>query len=155
MQNHCAVPVDHFLRFICMLSALCYSGNNYGSLQGRKRAIVKYIGLDIGTTSISGLVYDLEQRTVLHTISDEGGNTPTGSAEWERLQDPERILLQVEDILEQLVSWEPDVSGIGLTGQMHGILYINRNGQHVSPLYTWQDGRGVFLTMLRFLMRRS
>ncbi|WP_052092067.1 FGGY family carbohydrate kinase [Paenibacillus sp. FSL H7-0357] len=103
---------------------------------------MKYIGLDIGTTSISGLVYDLEQRTVLHTISDEGGNTPTGSAEWERLQDPERILLQVEDILEQLVSWEPDVSGIGLTGQMHGILYINRNGQHVSPLYTWQDGRG-------------
>lgn len=31
---------------------------------------------------------------------------------------------------------------IGLTGQMHGILYIDEDGNCVSPLYTWQDGRG-------------
>ena len=35
-----------------------------------------------------------------------------------------------------------DVERIGLTGQMHGIVYIDKNGKCVSPLYTWQDKRG-------------
>lgn len=25
---------------------------------------------------------------------------------------------------------------------MHGIVYLNAEGRSVSPLYTWQDGRG-------------
>lgn len=31
---------------------------------------------------------------------------------------------------------------VGITGQMHGIVYTNKNGNAVSPLYTWQDLRG-------------
>ena len=31
---------------------------------------------------------------------------------------------------------------IGVTGQQHGILYLDGRGEAVSPLYTWQDGRG-------------
>lgn len=27
-------------------------------------------GLDIGTTSISGLLYDLEKRTILHSLTE-------------------------------------------------------------------------------------
>jgi sedoheptulokinase len=34
------------------------------------------------------------------------------------------------------------VSAIGITGQMHGILYLDERGNPVSPLYTWQDRRG-------------
>ena len=37
---------------------------------------------------------------------------------------------------------DDDVSVIGVTGQMHGILYIDEAGNALSPLYTWQDGRG-------------
>jgi sedoheptulokinase len=37
------------------------------------------------------------------------------------------------------------IKGIGITGQMHGILYLNANGNAISPLYTWQDGRGELL----------
>lgn len=110
------------------------------------RGLMKVIGLDIGTTSISGLIYDLEQRTVLQSVSEEGEhNSQPGTEKWERLQDPASILMQVEGILKQLMACEPELSGIGLTGQMHGILYMNSNGLHVSPLYTWQDGRGSLL----------
>ena len=35
-----------------------------------------------------------------------------------------------------------DISGIGVAGQMHGILYVDAAGRACSPLYTWQDGRG-------------
>ena len=31
---------------------------------------------------------------------------------------------------------------IGLTGQMHGMLYVDENGNAVSPAYIWQDGCG-------------
>lgn len=104
---------------------------------------MKIIGLDIGTTSISGLVYDLEQRCVLHVITASNpADLPGNQGEWERLQDPESTLQSVEKVLEQLLAREPEAAGIGLTGQMHGIVYTDLTGKHVSPLYTWQDGRG-------------
>lgn len=101
------------------------------------------IGLDIGTTSISGLLYDLETRTVLHTMTEEQASKPfSPKHEWERLQEPGIILQQAERILGLLLSREPEAAGIGLTGQMHGILYIDQSGNPLGPLYTWQDGRG-------------
>ena len=36
----------------------------------------------------------------------------------------------------------PDIHSIGVTGQMHGILYVDADGNAVSSLYTWQDARG-------------
>lgn len=44
--------------------------------------------------------------------------------------------------MDDFSSRYPDIKGIGVTGQMHGILYLNEQGEAVSPLYTWQDGRG-------------
>lgn len=38
-----------------------------------------------------------------------------------------------------------NIDCIGATGQMHGILYVNQDGNAISPLYTWQDGRGDLL----------
>ncbi|CAH1191634.1 Xylulose kinase [Paenibacillus auburnensis] len=103
---------------------------------------MKFIGLDIGTTSITGLIYDLEQKTVVFSVTDDSGTgTLEHKEEWERLQDPESIIKRTSRILEQLYPMEEEISGIGLTGQMHGIVYTDNMGQHVSPLYTWQDGR--------------
>lgn len=100
------------------------------------------IGLDIGTTSISGLLFDLETQAVLHSITEEQASKPsTLNHEWERLQDPEIILQQATHILSHLLTLEPEAGGIGLTGQMHGIVYIDERGKHLGPLYTWQDGR--------------
>lgn len=100
------------------------------------------VGLDIGTTSISGLLYDLEKQTVLHSITEAQTSQPFSlDQEWERLQDPERIVQQVERIVRRLLALQPEAAGIGLTGQMHGIVYVDKDGRAVSPLYTWQDGR--------------
>lgn len=98
------------------------------------------IGIDIGTTTISGVVLDdtgtlLESRTVANE-----GQLP-GSAPWERVQDPRRIWEIVQQLLDHLLRHWPDVAGIGVTGQQHGILYLDAAGEPVSPLYTWQDQR--------------
>ena len=58
------------------------------------------------------------------------------------LQDPEKILEKCRRILEGFQDGEEDIVSVGVTGQMHGILYTDERGRAVSPLYTWQDRRG-------------
>lgn len=102
---------------------------------------MKTIGIDIGTTSISASVIDTE-----HPERDDSCNIPNGSflkgEEWESLQDPAQIICKAKHLLDQQLDSHPDIGAVGLTGQMHGMLYVDKNGQHVSPLYTWQDCRG-------------
>ncbi|WP_150273948.1 sedoheptulokinase [Paenibacillus tepidiphilus] len=103
---------------------------------------MRTIGLDIGTTSIAGVVYDFKHKTVNSTITVTSETGAAGGREWERLQDPEAIVRRVLQLLGQLQHEYPGVAGIGLSGQMHGIVYTDSEGQHTGPLYTWQDGRG-------------
>ncbi|MGC6585935.1 sedoheptulokinase [Paenibacillus sp. Dod16] len=103
---------------------------------------MKYIGLDIGTTSICGVVFDAGLGEILSTAAETNRAARDGAYPWERLQDPEAIWLQAEAVMRQLQLEHPDISGIGVTGQMHGILYLDELGSAVSPLYTWQDQRG-------------
>lgn len=62
--------------------------------------------------------------------------------EWERIQDPEKMTDQAVGLLDRLLERYPQTASIGLTGQMHGIVYLDREGRCISPLFTWQDGRG-------------
>lgn len=100
------------------------------------------VAIDIGTTSISAVVMDAESERIKRswTIPNPGFlETPYA---WERIQSPDRIVGEAKKLLDSILSEEPDVSVIGLTGQMHGIVYLDRGGKAVSPLITWQDGRG-------------
>lgn len=103
---------------------------------------MQLIGLDIGTTSIAGLTLDVDTGTVDRCISVPNPATLVSADAFARCQDPEMIFRTVEDILHQLLSASPDIRAIGISSQMHGILYVDRDGSAVSPLYTWQDGRG-------------
>lgn len=99
-------------------------------------------GIDIGTTTISGVVLDMDTGKLLisRTVSNDSF-IDTGNS-WERVQDVDSILVKTQDILDELLELYPGISSIGLTGQMHGIVYLDCNGRAVSPFYTWQDGRG-------------
>jgi len=101
---------------------------------------MKYLGLDIGTTSISAVVS--ENGTVLESLTCPNDSFMIGAHSWERMQDPNKIRNAALASVETLLSHHTDVSAIGVTGQMHGIVYLDRFGNPVSPLYTWQDGRG-------------
>ncbi len=102
---------------------------------------MKSLGLDIGTTSICGVVMDTETGVVLSTRTLANNSALAGES-WEKLQDPINIMNAVQELHDALYNEHPDIEAIGLTGQMHGILYLNARGQPVSPLYTWQDQRG-------------
>jgi len=106
---------------------------------------VKAAGIDIGTTTISGVVLEngengqakiLEAKTVENGCFIETGN------EWERIQYAKEIVERAVNLLDYFLEKYPHVERIGLTGQMHGIVYVDKEGNCVSPLYTWQDARG-------------
>jgi len=100
------------------------------------------VGLDAGTTTISGVVYDHATRSVLkaRTLPNKGQINTAPS--WQNLQNPAIIWDTCKSLLEGFLEEHPQIAGIGLTGQMHGIVYVDENGQAISPLATWQDGRG-------------
>ncbi|MBQ6846260.1 MAG: hypothetical protein IJO61_03940 [Oscillospiraceae bacterium] len=101
---------------------------------------MKIIGIDIGTTTISGVVVE-NGKSIEHETRKNDSFLPTENS-WERIQSPEYIRETAEDIVKTFLQKHPDVQRIGVTGQMHGIVYLNKNGEPQSPLYTWQDERG-------------
>lgn len=52
---------------------------------------------------------------------------------WERLQDPQAICVKAFKVVEEPQRRHPDVRALGITGQMHGIVYLNTRGECVSP----------------------
>jgi len=99
-----------------------------------------FIGIDIGTSSISSVAYDHEKKKI-ESVTINNDSTLISSDSWEKIQSPQRIMEIVEKIMEDYSKRYPDIRGIGVTGQMHGMLYLNEHGEAISPLYTWQDGR--------------
>ncbi len=101
---------------------------------------MKVLGLDIGTTTVSAIV--AQDGAVVSSITLKNDSfLPTGNP-WEKIQSPEIIRSTALQAVETLLASHPDVARIGVTGQMHGIVYLDGQGNPVSPLYTWQDGRG-------------
>lgn len=104
--------------------------------------LMKTIGIDIGTTTISAVVMDTENKKLLTSRTVANGSFIQTAYEWERIQDVNLLIKKAKELLDELLQQYPDTEAIGLTGQMHGILYTNKEGQCISPLYTWQDGSG-------------
>lgn len=101
---------------------------------------MKTLGLDIGTTTISAVIYDDALGVIAARTVKNDSFLPGES--WERIQNPNLIYEKAMESVRALLAEHPDVGAIGLTGQMHGILYLDAQGDPVSPLYIWQDGRG-------------
>lgn len=101
---------------------------------------MKALGLDIGTTTVSAVV--LEDGALLKSVTKKNGYFIQTENPREKSQDVALIEKTAMAAVDELLSEFSDVSAIGVTGQMHGILYLDKNGDPVSPLYTWQDGRG-------------
>ena len=90
---------------------------------------MKAIGIDIGTTTISGVIVDAERRAVVLAKTIENGSFIKTEHEWERIQDAELIIKKAKELLDELLAGCDDAVSVGLTGQMHGILYVDEKGK--------------------------
>lgn len=102
---------------------------------------MQYIGIDIGTTSICGVLFNVKDGRVEQSLTRVNDTFISSRQPWEKIQDPVAIRDKVLGMFKILSRKAKHLGGIGITGQMHGIVYLDRCGEPVSPLYTWQDGR--------------
>lgn len=101
---------------------------------------MRALGIDIGTTSICMVGYE-EGTEGLPFVTNRQNSFLPGTFE----QDPEAIVKKVTDMLaeaEQKGFGAARIDAVGISSQMHGIVYIDGEGRAVSPLYTWKDEKG-------------
>ncbi len=101
---------------------------------------MKILGIDIGTTTITTLVLDTETKSVLNSCTLPNDSFIDGKS-FEKLQDPTKILATVKTAIKSVCENET-IDAVGVTGQMHGILYLDKDNEPCSPLMIWQDERG-------------
>ena len=96
------------------------------------------LAFDIGTTKICAIVVDEKSGAILECRSEKNAFLPAANS-CDRRQNPEKIFAVVEELASGLLNKYRFFRCIGVTGQMHGILYLDSSGRAVSPLFTWQD----------------
>jgi len=95
-------------------------------------------GLDVGTTAVKGLAIDASGSVLARAQSDYRLSTPRpGWAE----QDPEDWCRAAEHVLDALRAEAGRPDGIGLAGQMHGLVALDRAGRPLRPAILWNDQR--------------
>ena len=97
-----------------------------------------FLGADVGTTTVCVAVTG-DGRPCAATGLDSGAFAEAGASR--REQSPEMILSAARSLIDAALSEHPEIRAIGLDGQMHGIVYLDRAGAPVSNLITWQDPR--------------
>lgn len=107
---------------------------------------MQFIGIDIGTTSICAVVLSLEKNKIEYTLKINNSARIESKNDWEKIQDVNTIVKNARDLLDRILmqiinSKDTRIGGVAVTGQMHGILYLDKTGNVLSPLYTWQDNR--------------
>lgn len=103
---------------------------------------IQLAGIDLGTTTICGTVIDARTGRLIEACTVPNPGALRGGSAWERTQDPAAILRTAEGILARFLRRHRGIGAIGVTGQMHGMLYVNAAGRAIGPLHTWEDGRG-------------
>ncbi|HET7515848.1 MAG TPA: FGGY family carbohydrate kinase, partial [Gaiella sp.] len=95
------------------------------------------VGLDVGTTGVKALAVSPDGDVLAAATHGYALSTPRpGWAE----QDPDDWLRAARSALAE-VSAGRHVAGIGLSGQMHGLVVLDAAGSVIRPAILWNDQR--------------
>ena len=100
------------------------------------------LGIDIGTSGTKSLVMDddgrvLATHTVEHTMqTPRPGWTEQDPREWWAAAQK-----SVKGVLRKAKARGGDIAAIGLSGQMHGSVFLDKRGEVLRPALLWNDQR--------------
>ncbi|MEA2357945.1 MAG: xylulokinase [Solirubrobacteraceae bacterium] len=98
--------------------------------------MTRLIGLDVGTSSTKGVAID--QTGAVLAVAERGHRLSTPRPGWSE-QDPDDWWRAAVGVLEELDA--AGSAGIGLSGQMHGLVALDAADRPLRPAILWNDGR--------------
>jgi xylulokinase len=100
------------------------------------------VAFDIGTTSTRCILIDRLGKLIKSAKKDYSMDTPR--AGWAE-QDPEQwwkaSVHAIKEVLAKSKIDPKDISAIGLSGQMHGSIFLDKEGKVIRPAILWCDQR--------------
>lgn len=100
----------------------------------------KYIGIDLGTSSVKILLVDTEGQ-IIKTVSREYPIFYPQSG-WSEQNPIDWYNASIDGLRELLSGVDTDtVKGISFGGQMHGLVILDENDEVIRPAILWNDGR--------------
>ena len=101
-----------------------------------------FIGLDIGTSSVKAVLLDANDAILGQAEQPITVSRP--KPDWSE-QDPEHWWAATVAAMDALAAAHPaevaSVTGLGLSGQMHGATLLDKTGAVLRPGILWNDGR--------------
>ena len=98
-----------------------------------------YIGLDLGTSGLKGLLVDRLGNVIKESNESYPVHYPRDG--WSE-QNPEDWIAATRKIVKTLSQGvEGDVKGISIGGQMHGLVILDEQDNVIRPAILWNDGR--------------
>ncbi len=99
-----------------------------------------FIGLDLGTSGLKGVLVDADQRVLAEATAPLEVSRPRDG--WSE-QSPADWIGAAEAVLDALAAARPlnEVRGIGLSGQMHGATLLDAADEVLRPCILWNDTR--------------
>jgi xylulokinase len=100
------------------------------------------LGIDVSTTGAKALLIDERGGVIATTTEEYPLHTP--HPQWSE-QDPEDWWRGTERAVRRALASPAvsaaDITGIGLTGQMHGLVLLDKNNRVLRPAILWNDQR--------------
>src|SRR5580698_6546295 len=102
-----------------------------------------FLGMDVGTSGTRAVLVD-EQGRVVSSASEDHAPFRTPHPGWAE-QDPEdwwrAALIAIRDAIAAAPAQREPIAGVGLTGQMHGAVMLDKDGVVLRPSLIWCDTR--------------
>ena len=105
------------------------------------------LGIDVSTTATKALLLDTKGSVVAVGATEYPFDTPQPL--WSE-QDPPvwwfAAVHSIGDALQAAGAKPEEIRAIGLTGQMHGLVMLNKDGSIMRPSILWNDQRNASLS---------
>lgn len=104
---------------------------------------MKYlIGIDIGTSATKTVLFD-ENCQVIQSASHEYPlyQAQNGWAEQEPMDWYQAVVMTIREVVFESGVDSKDIKGIGLSGQMHGLVMLDAHNEVIRPSIIWCDQR--------------
>ncbi len=109
-------------------------------MKSKEGEVMGYLGIDLGTSGVK-IVYMVKPGHIEKQVTKEYPiyHPHPGWSEQHPMDWWDATVAGIQEILKEVQA--SNIAGIGLSGQMHGMVALDKNGEVLTPAILWNDQR--------------